>query len=225
MNNYYENTGHSGDLRTYWSQWELESVPHTEWQKGDILVDCYDDNPSYATMFLEQQGKEQSGHYIFAGKCLTWWHKDTTWVPNKDTPQREWLRVKDRERWFEENITNNIGQECPLKRGDLVEVRVGKGKWSLGLWLGLDENWFERNSEPAYVIHLCNKNVREAFGEGQDAYSTWRSDTITANLADKMFRVSNPTWHRPWTGDNQTLTTLDFENNKGTHYNVRWRKH
>ena len=107
-----------------------------------------------------------------------------------------------------------------------MDVRVGKGKWSLAIWLGLDEDWFEKtHGQPGYIIHLCNKSVGETFGKGQDGYSTWRPfGEPCAHRRDKMFRVCNPLWWKPWTDDNRGLAMLDFENSHGAHYNVRWRK-
>lgn len=206
------------DYDDFWTNWELEDVPITDFQSGDILVQVFKpDIPREAVVFLNPDCDVPAGHF----RCVPCESlKSITITPSERTypcgEQSTYKRVKESALFYKENITDQLDHPFyPLKRGDLMEMRLGNGKWCLALFLGLEEDWLEKSEGATWSIHLCNKTIREALG---NQFGSCRR-LIDIDYESNIIRVRQ---HR-WVGDKE-LRTADLLNGQGRCYDVRWRK-
>ena len=160
------------DYDDFWTNWELEDVPITDFQKGDILVKVWKDEknpnkeiPRCAEVFMDQMPLRYGELRRLCSADLY----DLRVSPKPTGPFSNWTykRVKESDLFFKENVTDRVANDerFPVKRGDLIDVRVGNGKWCLAVFLGLNEDWLEEGDGPTWSIHLANKTIREAMGE------------------------------------------------------------
>ena len=210
------------DFEDFWSNWEIEDVPNGDFQKGDILVKVWKDEknpnkkiPCEAFVFMEDFDPP-NGKPLFHLANL-----DDLRVSLHQTHTHlgRWTfkRVKESDLFYKENITDRVAidERFPIEEGDLIDVRLGNGKWSLAVFLGLNEDWLEEGSGPTYSIHLCNKTIREALG-AQITHCHYNKPN--GNYETKIIRVKGQDyWRQKW-------ATADLWNKKDECYDVRWRK-
>ncbi len=214
------------DYDDFWTNWELEDVPHTDYQKGDILVKVWKNDklnkeiPRDAFVFMEDLPDPEGDPWRLC--CANLDDLRLRHVP-AIALRENWTykRVKESDLFFKENITDRVAidERFPLDKGDLIDVRLGNGKWSLALFLGLNEGWLEEGEGPTYSIYLCGKTIREAMGE---QFSSCRANVINPpspfDFETKIIRVQGQDYYR------QKWATTDLWNAKDLCYDVRWRK-
>ena len=218
---------------------DLEQVCHTEWVKGDILY--------YKSVRPEWDRETQNlvrVPYLDGPYQFDCWYEDDHYkqrnvgtlrasvVPLKyKGEERISLRMKDGPRWFEENIIKRAAEQAPYDKGDLVKVRLGKGKTTIGLWLGLDKDWLMPNdARPTYLIRLCNKNVGEALGTNNgmehtaDYYGCPSNNFTDTTLRVRAGKSGTYFKDRLWWDKNTKIVTAYFTNALNNHYKVSLRK-